>query len=310
MDGSNTGAMPFDWIQNTTFRQGTLLFGQSSVTARTIAFQRASLTAKLPRGLTFRRELEAILVIQSDDPRKTASKIAEITDIAHYRVVPEKPKTLHDVYLDTRDKRLNTSEMNLRIRGENENYWITLKTYPRPTFWGGQTRQEMELSWSPIALGKVLGEIGLPFKDLRREEVVVSTDPVTLLKGLGFEVVQDRETHRDIRNIRNIVSSKTDYPQVLAELDIDSVTYHFGEQEVYLYEVEVESKIKEGHSTVKNIIKALRDTYGTSLRSWRHRKLATGEAVEKMMKSGELVGLLDSRGRLSSGAYERLNRIL
>lgn len=228
-----------------------------------------------------------------------------MTDIAHYQLVPEKPKILHDVYLDTRDKRLTNHRMNLRIRSENENCWINLKTYPKPTLWGGQARQEMELPWSPTALGKVLGELGLPFKDLEHEEVVVS-EPVTLLKGLGFEVVQDRETHRDVRN----VVSSTDKLQVLAELDIDSVTYRFGEQEVHLYEVEVESKGREGHLTVRKIIKTLRDTYGTSLRSWRHGKLATGEAVERMMKSGELLGLLDSRGRLGSGAYERLNRVL
>ncbi|HZD12347.1 MAG TPA: CYTH domain-containing protein [Candidatus Binatus sp.] len=261
---------------------------------------------KLPQALGFGREVESILVILSDHPEEVARKIADKTSVGDFRLVAEKTKLLHDTYFDTSDRFLSRRKMNLRIRAESMNRWITMKTHPRRTLWGGMVRAEMEVPWSPETLEKVVLELKIPTQPAISGQGTNQSDPVEVLKSKGLVAIQHRETQRDVRN----VTASADNSPILAEMDVDSVLYDFDNQKIRLYEVEVESKSEKGQGVVKSITKSLKGEYGPLLRSWRHGKLATGTAIARLLKAGQLQSLIDADNRLRPAAYDRLNRVL
>jgi inorganic triphosphatase YgiF len=261
---------------------------------------------KLPQVLGFGREIESILIISSDHPEEIVRKIAEKTSIGDYLLVGGKTKLLSDTYFDTPHRFLSHRKLNLRIRTDNQDRWITMKTHPRRTLWGGMVRAEMEVPWSPETLEKVVSELKIPSQPPGPAGLTNPSDPIELLKSKGLVPLQHRETRRQIRN----VTSGPEGSPVLAELDVDSVLYDFDDQKIRLFEVEVESKSEKGQDIVKSLTKSLKGEYGPLLRSWRHGKLATGTAIAKLLKSGELRPLIDAESRLLPAAYDRLNRIL
>jgi inorganic triphosphatase YgiF len=260
---------------------------------------------RLPQALGFGREFESILLISSDHPEEIVRKIAEKTSVGDYRLVEGRTKFLADTYFDTSNHFLSHRKLNLRIRMDNQERWITMKTHPRRTLWGGMVRAEMEVLWSPETLEKVVSELKIPPQP-PGPIGQMPTGPIELLKSKGLVPIQHRETQRQVRN----VTSAPDASPVLAELDVDSVLYDFDDQKIRLFEVEVESKSDKGQNVVRNVTKSLKGEYGPILRSWRHGKLATGTAIAKLLKSGELRPLIDTENRLLPAAYDRLNRIL
>ncbi len=261
---------------------------------------------KLPQALGFGREIESILLILSDHPEEIARKIAGKKSVGDYRLVGEKTKFLADTYFDTPDHFLSHRKLNLRIRTDNQDRWITMKTHPRRTLWGGMVRAEMEVPWSHETVEKVVSELKIPPHLLGSSGQTASSDPIELLKSKGLVPIQHRETQRQVRD----VTSGPESSPVLAELDIDSVLYDFDDQKIRLFEVEVESKSEKGQNVVKSVTRNLKGEYGPILRRWRHGKLATGTAIAKLLKSGELRPLIDAENRLLPAAYDKLNRIL
>ncbi len=102
---------------------------------------------KLPRALGFGREIESILLILSDHPEEIVRKIADKKSVGDYQLVGVKTKFLADTYFDTPNHFLSHRKLNLRIRTDNQDRWITMKTHPRRTLWGGMVRAEMEVPW-------------------------------------------------------------------------------------------------------------------------------------------------------------------
>ena len=261
---------------------------------------------RLPQALGFGREIESILLILSDHPEEIVRKIAEKTSVGDYRLVSPTTKFLSDTYFDTPNHFLSHHKLNLRIRTDNQDRWITMKTHPRRTLWGGMVRAEMEVPWSPETVEKVVSELKLPPQSSSPSSQTTTFDPIELLKTKGLVPIQHRETQRQVRK----VTSGPDGSPTLAELDVDSVLYDFDGQKIRLFEVEVESKSEKGQNVVKSVTKSLKGEYGPILRSWRHGKLATGTGIAKLLKSGELRPLIDAENRLLPAAYDRLNRIL
>ena len=261
---------------------------------------------KLPRVLGFGREIESILLILSDHPEEIVRKIAEKTSVGAYSLVGPVSKLLADTYFDTPSHFLAHHRLNLRLRMINQERWITMKTHPRRTLWGGMVRDEMEVPWSPETVEKVLSQLKIPLQLSPPESSTVLSDPTELLKSKGLTPIQHRETQRQVRN----VTLAPDAPEVLAELDIDSVLYEFDGQKIRLFELEVESKSEKGQGVVKSVTKSLRGEYGTLLRSWSHGKLATGTGIARLLGTGELRSLIDSENRLRPAAFDKLNRIL
>lgn len=262
---------------------------------------------KLPQALGFGREIESILLILSDHPEELVKKIADKTSVGDFSLVNPLTKVLSDTYFDTPDHLLSRRKLNLRIRTDNQERWITMKTHPRRTLWGGMVRSEMEVPWSPDALEKVISELKIPPAQSpapKGEEA--ASDPIGFLKGKGLVPIQHRETQRQVRG----VTSGSNPASLLAELDLDSVLYDFDGQKIRMFEIEVESKSEKGPSVVKSVTRSLKGEYGALLRSWRHGKLATGNGIIRMLNAGELSPLIDSENRLRPAAFEKLNRIL
>ena len=261
---------------------------------------------KLPQALGFGREIESILLILSDHPEEILRKIAEKTSVGDYRLVGATTKLLSDTYFDTPHHSLSQRKLNLRIRTDNQDRWITMKTHPRRTLWGGMVRAEMEVPWSSETIEKVVSELKLPPQSPSAVSLTTPSGPNELLQTKGLVPIQHRETQRQVRN----VTSGPDGSPTLAELDVDSVLYDFDDQKIRLFEVEVESKSEKGQNVVRSVTKSLKGEYGPILRSWRHGKLATGTAIARLLKSGELRPLIDAENRLLPAAFDRLNRIL
>jgi inorganic triphosphatase YgiF len=261
---------------------------------------------KLPQALGFGREIESILLILSDHPEELVKKIAEKTSVGDFSLVAPMTKLLADTYFDTPTHFLSDHKLNLRIRTDNRDRWITMKTHPRRTLWGGMVRSEMEVQWSPDALEKVVSELKIPAQSAPLASQSVASEPIELLKSKGLVPIQHRETQRQVRG----VTSSRNPALVLAEMDIDSVLYDFNGQKIRLFEIEVESKSEKGQNVVKSVTRSLKGEYGTLLRSWRHGKLATGNGIIKMLKGGQLGPLIDSENRLRPAAFDKLNRIL
>jgi inorganic triphosphatase YgiF len=254
------------------------------------------------------REIEASLLIWSEDPQEVASQIAGLAAIGNYRLVHHGPITIHDVYFDTPDHALRTQELALRVREVGARHWVTLKGHSQPTDWeGGVERLEIEILWSKDALARVAKELldrGIEILPQRWD--FDDAHPLDVMASLGLEAVQDRESRRRVRNILKGEESSS----VLAELAIDSVVYHFGGQGIRHHEVEVEAKERGSSSVIKTVAESLVAMYRPALRRWDHSKLATGKAIEQMLREGALEGLLDAHNNLKPVAYDKIDDYL
>jgi inorganic triphosphatase YgiF len=250
-------------------------------------------------------EIEATLIIRSENPQAVVSQIAGLTSIGNYRLLPQDPKTIHDLYFDTPNGALRTHELALRVRAIGAAHWITLKGPSRPTDWGGMERLEIEAPWSRDTLTNVVRELANRGIELmEKRQGFDRAHPLEVMSGLGLIVIQDRETHRQIRNIVSVGAERS---AVLAELAIDYVVYHFSDRQIGHHEVEIEAKAKGGSTASKTVIENLVATYGPALRRWDHGKLATGRAIERMLRERALQGLVDANDNLKPGAYDLMS---
>ncbi len=253
-------------------------------------------------------EIEATLIICSKDPQGIAKQIADLTSIRTYRLLPQDSKTIHDLYFDTPELALKARNLSLRIREIGKKSWVTLKGQSQRTGCGTVKRMEIEEPWSESALTRIVREltdsnIQIPYKfnDLHRD------NPLDFMLSIGLELLQERETQRELRNI---IRSET-RSLILAEMAIDSVAYNLKELPVWHYEVEIEAKVREEASQVlQTVIENLIAMFGAMLRSWDHSKLATGKAIEKLLAEGALEGLIDVHNNLEPVAYDKIDEYL
>lgn len=254
------------------------------------------------------REIEAALIVWSETPQLVVSQVVGLTSIGNYRLLPQDSQVIHDMYLDTPDRALQAPQMALRVREIGETCWITLKGPSQPTAWKrGVKRLEIEAIWSEEAVTRVVEELMVRgIKVLQPWQDIGDVQPLDVMASIGFEVVQDRESHR---RIRNILEGKKGSP-VLAELAIDSVIYHFGSRKVCFHEVEIEAKAEEGSAVIETVVESLVTTYRPALRVWDYSKLATGKAIEELLKMGAIQELLDVNNNLKPAAFDKLSDYL
>lgn len=215
---------------------------------------------------------------------------------------------IHDLYLDTPDRELQAQELALRIREIGARRWVTLKGQSQPTGWDSMERLEIEMRWSKDALARVVKELadrGIRVRQQRQD--FDYAHPLDVMAALGLEAVQDRES---CRQVRNIIPGGEEGPSILAELAIDSVVYHFSDQEIHHHEVEIEEKEGGSPALIKPVVEGLVAMYGPALRRWGHSKLAVGKALERMLREGALEGLLDTNNNLKPFAYDKIDDYL
>lgn len=251
------------------------------------------------------REIEATLVICSEEPQVVVRQIADVASIANYQLVPQDAQGIHDFYLDTADQELQAQKLALRVREIAGSIWLTIKGPSQPSDRGGMERLEIEEPWSDDALTRVVEELtNRGVKILEQHQAYDYDHPLDVMKTLGLEVVQDRETHREIRNI--LKPGEKGGP-LLAELAIDSVVYRFSAQDICHHEVEIEAKVENASIVLKTVIESLLEKFGTVLRKWDHSKLATGKAIERLLSEKAPARFLDMDNNLKPDTYEKID---
>ena len=165
-------------------------------------------------------------------------------------------------------------------------------------------RQEVEVPWSLESLNQIAGILS---RKGVRLSVPSSLDPtmsqVDVMKQMGLQVLQDRETERVPRN----VLENNGRGEVLAELEIDSVRYHFPQREVQLSELELEAKSPKGRKILRDLTNKLLRDFAPELRPWRHGKLVTGEKIQRLLQRADFDNLMNG-SRLKPEGYDRVER--
>ena len=216
-------------------------------------------------------------MIVSEDPLAIVDRAASMTSVGRFALRPNGRKKIHDVYFDTVDGLFRRRRVNLRVREVDGERFVTLKRSPGGFSWRRGERQETELPWSQESLAS----IGSQLKDsgFRGEIHLENSDPVEVMKTSGLVVLQDRETDRH----QSVVFSTDDPSKGLAELDVDTVLYHFKQGDITLFELELEAKSDGGRESLRLLREALGEGLGEVVRSWRWGKLATGRMIERLL---------------------------
>ncbi len=255
-------------------------------------------------GVESKSELELILLIVSTEPEATVAKLTRLESIGPYKLLAERSLSLHDMYLDTTSHALGKKRINLRIRGVGDSYWITMKTSPGLFSRRRHERREVEIPWSLDSLRKIVAELagkgihlGLP------ENLDETASRLDIMKRMGLNILQDRETVRVPRTVIDTAASG----EILAELEVDSVMYHFARGDVRLFEIELEAKSKKGRSVLGELSDALLADFRAELRSWRFGKLVTGEKIERLLTKGGLTSFMKG-DKLKPAAFVSIER--
>jgi hypothetical protein len=253
---------------------------------KNVARQRTSSTAL---------ESEVTLVV-TNKGEDIAKDIAGLTSIIEYDLKPQPIQRIHDTYYDTDQGSLRRRKIGLRIRRIHRHLLVTIKSNPQSLEAKGVQRIEFEAPWSQESL--VMIQRTLRHTQAKGQARYSRHLPSDTLASMGLGVVQERITRRLVRDI-----FRHDRPDStpVAELDIDSVTYP-GNPKVRIFEVEIEAKARGSVTRIQEIAEALQSIYPGFLREWPYGKLATGMAIQRLLKSRILQNYLD-HGRLKSEAF-------
>jgi predicted adenylyl cyclase CyaB len=251
-------------------------------------------------------ETEAGLIISSSDPSTIAEKIACLDRINTYRLIRLPARHIRDIYFDNLQRELEKLRLVLRIRQVNGVHLITFKGVSDIIDQSVSTRTEIELPWSERSIHKI-SEILADHKIRIRSGIwdIERLDPISYMGSLEFQVIQDRETYR---KPSSVIQNSND--KVLAELSVDFVTYHFKDQNVRFYNIEIEAKIKDAISTIECITNKLIEMYAPSLRIWSYSKVATGKAIERLLLSDHTKDFINENRELTAAGYDRILQLL
>lgn len=249
------------------------------------------------------QEEELTLLIASENPESIVQAVADLTRLGRFSLIAREPRIIHDVYYDRIDGSLGAKGWAFRIREVNAARVVTLKGPPSPNEWGGVQRIEFEAQWSRDALDAVMDLMAVSgVRPPERGWTFDLSDPYATVESLGMRAIQDRET---VRQVRDIVPDDHDSGSSIAELVIDSVTYHFRDIDVGHYELELEAGSPEAPRIIGDLAKLLLEMFGASLRPWNMGKTATGKRLERLLAQG-IVARLMKDGKLLPAAYDHM----
>jgi hypothetical protein len=259
-------------------------------------------------------EVEGKVVLTGPDRDATIEAIAALVAIGGFTVSHRTEHALADAYFDTPDRQLATARLALRFRSEDGQSRITLKGEGRVEA-GVVSRYELERDWSAEALEEVL-------EVLRKSGVVLDTTAVetkngatAALRSLGLRPSSPRTNQRSALALADITRS------VVAELDVDRVTFVAGGVMVHHYEVECEAHDTTGGDIIRTVLYDLQTRF-EGLRPVTYSKLGLGEHLQHLAAAGQLTamlgdldsglkpGAIGSFRMLTAEAYEEIGRTL
>ena len=201
--------------------------------------------------------------------------------MSEYNLKPKPSQVIQDTYYDTKERFLREKRITLRIRSMDDTLMLSTKSDIRRMAGDIIQRREMERPWSYNSIRVLARNLKL-YIPMMSSSKFQSLSAPRVLATMGLEVIQERLTHREPRDI--VVRDKVP-ASILAELAIDHVTYDFGDISVGLSEIEVEAKAARSLSKVREIADALVSKYSPSLQQWFHGKFVTGLAIQKLLKT-------------------------
>jgi inorganic triphosphatase YgiF len=225
--------------------------------------------------------------------------------VSEYDLKPKPCQVIQDTYFDTRERFLREKRISLRIRRMDDTLLLSIKSDIRRIAGDIIQRREMERPWSYNSIRVLARNLKLNFPIMSSSKF--QNRPVLrILATMGLEVIQERLTHREPRDI--VIRDKVPV-SILAELAIDHVTYDFGDISVGLSEIEVEAKAARSLSKVREIADALVSKYSPSLQQWFHGKFVTGLAIQKLLKTEAFRSSLVN-GDLGPEAFQLIERAI
>ena len=243
----------------------------------------------------FESEIPLIIRDASDQVRKEITNMRHILD---YDLRPKPPRTIHDTYYDTRENSLRKRKITLRTRRLASALLISSKSDIRKISGNIIRRREVEFPWSYDSVRLLAESLGLRTPAVSIYEF--QRIPVSrTLEAMGLQVIQERQTRRDSRNIFQRGKSSS---SILVELAIDRVAYAFKKTKVRLSEIEIEAKAPGGLPTVREIAYELLSRHHPSLQQWSHGKFVTGLAIMNLLKTQRFWHYLID-GELKPGAF-------
>lgn len=245
-------------------------------------------------------EVEAKLIITAEDAEAVYEAIASSDAFAGCRVAHRLVEDIDDAYFDGPDRPLFAAGLALRVRSVNGREVLTVKGEAHIQD-GVVSREELEVEWSPDGLDEVLealSQAGVSLGDIEAaREAASARDAV---EALGFAPTSPR------RNRRTALTLMRD-GEVVAEIDVDDVTFSPGGRSVRHFEVECEAKGAGDASTVRAVLDDLQARH-SALQAWAVSKLALGEVLEALAQDGELDALL-AGDRLRPEAYATIESL-
>jgi hypothetical protein len=253
-----------------------------------------TLQQRAPAGASAPTETEVTLAVVADPPEPVADAVAALTELEGFTLIPAPDEAIRDRYFDTPDRRLTGT--SLRVREVNGARLLTVKGPPQAAR-VGITRVEHEQPWPDRAWAMLRAELG---DALDVPAALPASDPVRALEGLGLVVVQDRSTTRRVR----AVLPRSGARARLAELAVDAVVYDLDGVRVRHHELELEAKAVEGEAALATLALGLLGRFGEGLRQWRPGKLATGEALARLIRARGAESVLTGDGRVRPAVYD------
>jgi len=249
-------------------------------------------------------ESEIALIIK-DDAYHTRNELAELRDILEYDLKPKPRRIIYDTYYDTPKGSLRRRKISLRTRKLSGNLLFSTKSDVRRIAGNIIRRRETELPWSYNSIRLLAKNLKLAIPKLSVSQFKRIPASRTLA-AMGLEVIQERRTQREARDV--VRKGKTP-ALVLAELAVDRVIYTFKDAKLGLSEVEVEAKSSKSLATVRDIANALVSKYQPVLQQWFHSKFVTGLAIRKLLETKALQDYLVS-GDLKPEAFALIDRTI
>ncbi|MBN1634917.1 MAG: CYTH domain-containing protein [Deltaproteobacteria bacterium] len=251
-------------------------------------------------------EFESTLVVCSSDPQAVFDRLAARESIGTHRVIVQPPVLIRDRYFDTPEKILLRKGIALRLRDEGSRQLICLKCDERILEWGAAKRVEIEEPWSRSCLINILNV--LEQKSVALTHVPRETDePCNTLKALNMIVIQERETHRQLRQIVPIGEI---HAPVVAEMMLDTVLYRIGSGTIQHYELEIEAAQQKDEKFLQTLIEDTLRSFPVELKRWDHNKLITGLAIEMLWADGLFPEIKEKQSRLNPDSYDRIDVFL
>jgi len=252
------------------------------------------------------RETEATLVILAKRSSSISDLLTSEARVGGHELVAEGIHVIHDKYFDAPDGALSARGYALRLRDSDGRLLVALKGGGERAGQFATARLEIEGPWSQETLHAIAHELQkqgiLPFQLPAYQDM---TRPVEALRGLGLRSLQNRDTRRQVFAV---LAEGT--RMKIAEIAVDSVTYHISRIDVVHHELEVEAKNQQGVVELDRLIQALLKRFPGALRPWKHGKLATGISLAEVLKTSERQMLLRKDNSVSAMAYNLIDRHL